>query len=141
MTAQLNMEIVSTYFQMTSSIWTQASCKGKDPELFFPETIARAQEAIEICESCPIKKICGAVAEGQRETTVGIWGGRIFDMEIEGKSGTTLRHALRNKCPQGHPYDSVRAVKQKDGQSMRVRSCSTCRRNWRGSRKAKEDVN
>jgi hypothetical protein len=122
---------------MTSATWTLASCKGRDPELWFPETIADAQAAIEICNSCPIKQLCGSVADSRREETVGIWGGRVFDLQIEGKSGTSLRHALRDRCPQGHAYDSVRTVKQKDGQSTRVRSCSICRRNWKGKRKVK----
>ena len=57
-----------------------ASCRGSDPELFFPEgddtfSRARTRTAKLICRQCPVSLACleWAIDSGQE---AGIWGGR-----------------------------------------------------------------
>jgi WhiB family redox-sensing transcriptional regulator len=52
----------------------QAACRGMDTNLFFPERgdIAAVNKAVEICNSCPVKKECREYGDME---TVGIWGG------------------------------------------------------------------
>ncbi|WP_370081418.1 WhiB family transcriptional regulator [Streptacidiphilus sp. MAP12-16] len=60
-------------------VWSQAACRGEDPEIFFPEVergpgareLARAKA---VCGGCPVALPCleWALSTGQR---TGVWGG------------------------------------------------------------------
>lgn len=80
---------VRTGFSGTSKQWLngavswhdQASCRDADPELFYtPDThdmaryFSQKQEAIAICEQCPVMEQCReyAIEAGEQ---LGIWGG------------------------------------------------------------------
>lgn len=57
------------------SSWRQlASCKGVDPEVFFPGTEEDAEQARRICSGCPVRRPCLEHALSARERE-GIWGG------------------------------------------------------------------
>jgi WhiB family redox-sensing transcriptional regulator len=59
----------------TTSSWRKhASCRGIDPEVFYPATDEEAEEAKAICASCPVRQACleHALAHRERE---GVWGG------------------------------------------------------------------
>jgi WhiB family redox-sensing transcriptional regulator len=66
--------------QFTPEPWQErAACRtSPDPDAWFPgqgeTTLPRAQFAIRICRSCPVRLQCleGAVQRGENE---GIWGG------------------------------------------------------------------
>ena len=51
-----------------------AACSGHDPALWFPEGGASTDEAIAICERCPVRVRCAEWAIAER-FDVGIWGG------------------------------------------------------------------
>lgn len=50
------------------------SCRGLDPDLFFPERGASTREAKEVCRGCVVREDCleYALANGEK---FGIWGG------------------------------------------------------------------
>ena len=52
----------------------RASCRGIDPEVFFPASDEEAEEAKAICGMCPVRQACleHALANRERE---GVWGG------------------------------------------------------------------
>lgn len=57
-----------------SEAWkVQAACRGRGPQLFFPETEAAAAAAAAVCAGCPVKVPCRRA--GQSEP-YGVWGGR-----------------------------------------------------------------
>jgi WhiB family transcriptional regulator, redox-sensing transcriptional regulator len=51
-----------------------SSCRGVDPEIFFPTTDEEASAAIAICETCPVRLHCLAFAL-ERNERYGVWGG------------------------------------------------------------------
>ena len=51
-----------------------ASCRGVDAELFFPQTDEDAETAKAICETCPVRLTCLAFAL-ERNERFGVWGG------------------------------------------------------------------
>jgi WhiB family transcriptional regulator, redox-sensing transcriptional regulator len=53
---------------------TRANCRGVDPDLFFPERGASAEEAKAVCQGCAVRAECleYALAAGEN---LGIWGG------------------------------------------------------------------
>jgi WhiB family redox-sensing transcriptional regulator len=51
-----------------------ASCRGLDPTIFYPLTDEDADDAKEICASCPVQTPCLEFAIDQRERN-GVWGG------------------------------------------------------------------
>lgn len=58
----------------------QASCRGVDPDLFFPEQIegggtATAKHARRACAPCPVKAECLEAGLWERH---GIWGGLTY---------------------------------------------------------------
>jgi len=53
---------------------TEASCRGVDPETFFPATDEEAAAAIAICETCPVRLACLAFSL-ERNERYGVWGG------------------------------------------------------------------
>ena len=50
------------------------SCRGRDPDLFFPETSNDAEQAMKICNTCVVKAECFDYSLETRER-FGIWGG------------------------------------------------------------------
>lgn len=52
----------------------KAACKGKEPDLWFPDGNASTREAKAVCAECPVRVECLAYAIETR-TDTGIWGG------------------------------------------------------------------
>lgn len=52
----------------------RGSCRGVDPELFFPATEDEAAPGKTICGTCPVRLACLAFAI-ERNERFGIWGG------------------------------------------------------------------
>lgn len=52
----------------------QASCRGMEPELWFPKTKGEALFGTDICKRCPVQEQCITWAEGHGEM-LGTWGG------------------------------------------------------------------
>ena len=52
----------------------RAACAGHDPALWFPAGGASADEAVAICEGCPVRMECFEFAVAER-FDVGIWAG------------------------------------------------------------------
>lgn len=50
------------------------ACREQDPDLFFPDTVRQAREAIAICNTCPVKGECLEYSLEARER-FGVWGG------------------------------------------------------------------
>ena len=53
----------------------RASCRGCDPELFYPSPGERADEAKAVCAGCVVRDDCGELAAARGER-FGIWGGQ-----------------------------------------------------------------
>lgn len=53
----------------------QASCRGVNPDLFYPERGESTKEAKGVCAGCPVRLECleYAIAHNER---FGIWGGK-----------------------------------------------------------------
>jgi len=49
-----------------------ASCRGMQPELFFPSFPDGPDHALEVCQSCPVQAEC---REYGRDERFGVWGG------------------------------------------------------------------
>jgi len=52
----------------------RAACRGSDPDLFYPINEDEADEAIAICNACPVREPCLEYALAARER-YGVWGG------------------------------------------------------------------
>ena len=52
----------------------QGACNGLDPDVFFPDSDAAAEEAKSVCSSCMVRVSCLEHAIAVREKD-GIWGG------------------------------------------------------------------
>ena len=50
------------------------SCRGADPDLFFPGPDGTADEGIKVCGGCPVREECLAWALETR-MSYGVWGG------------------------------------------------------------------
>jgi len=68
-----------------------ASCRGADPDLFFPKRGASTRPAKDICLECPVQVKCldHAVDPGEK---FGIWGG------TSEKERRKIRKALASKA-------------------------------------------
>jgi len=68
---------VTVTFMETERWQDQASCKGMDTELFYPERYATQSfevcRVLAICRNCPVRRECRneAIANGERH---GVWG-------------------------------------------------------------------
>ena len=67
-------------------------CRTADPDLFFAESPADLERAKLLCEPCPVKAKCLALALDRQEPW-GVWGGEIFDQGI----------VIARKRPRGRP--------------------------------------
>ena len=76
--------------------WSErSSCKGVDPDLFFPEGPSAAlAQAKEICRGCPVRNPCLDYAIDNNER-FGVWGGT---SERERRRITRARRA-QGKAP------------------------------------------
>ena len=55
--------------------WRQrASCRGVDPDVFYPISDEEAEEAKAICDQCQVRQPCLEYALANRERD-GVWGG------------------------------------------------------------------
>lgn len=55
-------------------VWIkEATCRGLDPDLFFPERGESTREAKSICAICPVRRECLELAV-QKVEKFGIWG-------------------------------------------------------------------
>lgn len=80
--------------------WREASCKGMDTNLWFPTDLADAQQAVKICNSCPVKDLCFDYALENHE--YGIWGGHAFGgIKIGGVAGVPLGRLISAVCRAG----------------------------------------
>ena len=50
------------------------ACREQDPDLFFPESVREAQQAVAICNTCPVRDECLDYSLEARER-FGVWGG------------------------------------------------------------------
>jgi WhiB family transcriptional regulator, redox-sensing transcriptional regulator len=58
-----------------SLAWRQrASCRGVDPDIFYPISDEEADEAKAICAACAVRETCLEYALTNRERD-GVWGG------------------------------------------------------------------
>lgn len=88
---------------MTARDWRErAACRTADPRLFDPldhEEIQggsphplahpRIQQAITVCDSCPVRGMCGRWATQTNQ--IGVWGGRYRRQTKASRSAGTLR--------------------------------------------------
>lgn len=66
---------------MTRDWMVYASCRGLDPDLFFPESTGRtAQLQVEratlICRECPVRVECGLYQKATK-SGYGVWAGQV----------------------------------------------------------------
>lgn len=52
----------------------QASCRGLDPDIFYPVTDEDAESAKDVCTACTVRVSCLEYALAAREVE-GVWGG------------------------------------------------------------------
>jgi WhiB family transcriptional regulator, redox-sensing transcriptional regulator len=58
-----------------NATWRQhASCRGLDPDIFYPPSDEEAEEAKSVCGECPVRQLCLEHALANRERD-GVWGG------------------------------------------------------------------
>ena len=50
------------------------ACRGKEPDIFFPQTAGEAQQAVAVCNTCAVKQECLDYSLEARER-FGVWGG------------------------------------------------------------------
>ncbi len=60
--------------KVTQPWMEQASCRGANPDTFYPVSEDLAGPALKICASCPVREACLEYAIVARETE-GVWGG------------------------------------------------------------------
>jgi len=75
------------YFRtdMTQQHWReQAQCQYVDPVIFFPvsKQSKAYEQAIAICQRCPVRSECLQHAMDDHETC-GVWGGQLFQRNGE----------------------------------------------------------
>jgi WhiB family transcriptional regulator, redox-sensing transcriptional regulator len=75
----------------------EANCATTDPELFFPDSRSPANEAKEICASCPVRPECLEYALAAAEE-FGVWGG------LTEKERRKLLRSDRGQPGQAHPH-------------------------------------
>ncbi len=66
---------------ITQETWRQqAACQYVEPTIFFPESVHvdAYNEAIEVCQRCPVRSECLQHATDNHES-YGVWGGKLFE--------------------------------------------------------------
>lgn len=60
----------------TAGWWSEAACRGLDPNVFHPspDDVAGLRAAVAVCETCPVRDEClrYALETGEEQ---GVWGG------------------------------------------------------------------
>jgi len=80
---------------------TAAPCLSTDPEIFFSESSYRPyQQAIELCQTCPVMKLCGNFGLWHFQE-YGVWGG------TTPKQREQKRRSLGIRKRQDHPSDKL----------------------------------
>lgn len=65
-------DLLSSFAQLPN--FAGGKCVGADPNLFFPDTMAQAREAVALCNTCPLIEQCLNWAMAHEDH--GIWGGK-----------------------------------------------------------------
>ena len=106
----------------------------------------REQQALAICNRCPVQDNCLAYAVATRQRH-GVWGGRTqqelrrlianagpyeWRTPIDVGVGRGPRSGLRRRCPAGHPYDEANSYRY--GDRWVCRSCQLARTRARRQR-------
>lgn len=77
----------------------RASCRGKDPDIFFPQPGGGRAIAVEaarqICSRCPVIRECHAFS---KRSDYGVWAGELKDVEAERKRRGVDRRIRRKKA-------------------------------------------
>ncbi|MFB8077088.1 MULTISPECIES: WhiB family transcriptional regulator [unclassified Streptomyces] len=74
-----------------------AACQDVDPDLFFPvgtgaPALVQAEEAKDICRSCPVRAACLDWAMDDSRQVTGVWGG------LDENERRALKRRLRNRA-------------------------------------------
>jgi WhiB family transcriptional regulator, redox-sensing transcriptional regulator len=98
--ADLSPTSISVPAALTDAVrhpwWTgAAACRDSDPELFFPEratgpTSQQAEQAKQVCQSCPVRTPCLAFAL-EEGIGFGIWGGTTPEERLAMRRTATRR--------------------------------------------------
>lgn len=77
MTTVLTSHGVTVAFQNPTPAGGRWACAESDPELFFPADNATLAAARRVCDGCPMRDTCLALAQARKES--GVWGGVLLD--------------------------------------------------------------
>lgn len=87
---------------------TEAACAGTEVD-FYATTESEVEKALEICSSCPVRKICMQEALDRSER-FGVWGGatatelrRVQSIDINGKAHVFYKKV---RCPYCGPHST-----------------------------------
>ncbi len=89
-------ELLNSFTQLPN--FAGGKCVGADPDLFFPDTMAQARQAIALCNSCPLIEQCLQWALVHEDH--GIWGGKT----------ARQRARMRNGVKAVNPVDAVKGA-------------------------------
>lgn len=94
----------------------RGSCKGHDPELWFPEKSTprpRIKIAVEICNACPVRQDCLDYALAEPPEVHGIWAGLTQKQLAKLRTARKRRgsaHGTRARYVAGCRCDDCRAA-------------------------------
>jgi WhiB family redox-sensing transcriptional regulator len=118
----------------------QAACREADPKLFDATSTQRAQRAVQLCETCPVKDACLQEALDQKVNPEGIWGGtthlerrriRRYGSLQAAPEGMAAINAAKTHCKRGHEF-----TPENTRWSNGHRSCRACYNQWLRDRRA-----
>lgn len=115
---------------MTNREWMgQAACRGKDPEMFFPDARGvhvrkQIATAARVCADCPVITECAQYRDATG-SAFGIWGGAIIRTQSYG--------ATRGRPPLIHGTESMYKRHLRYGQTP----CHACREASRRARQSR----
>jgi WhiB family transcriptional regulator, redox-sensing transcriptional regulator len=101
-----------------------AACRDADPELFFPigttgPALRQVQEAIRICQACPMRTPCLAWAL-EHGITDGVWGGTTAEQRRAIRRPAAQPAAAGLRRGPGMPGGFARDFATADGERVRV---------------------
>ncbi len=75
-----------------------AACRGMPPARFYPLPGALADDALAVCERCPVRDECGrhAIETGEEQ---GIWGGRLETERTRQRATPSMDGDVRRSGP------------------------------------------
>jgi WhiB family redox-sensing transcriptional regulator len=121
--------------------WTKAAaCRQVDPERFFPEKAANNDQAMRVCEDCPVRFECLRDALEQKDNPEGVWGcttkrrRTILRKQAEKSSVDEVMEMIRAQaakptqthCKRNHPFDEYNTRVYRGS-----RICRACQRQRR----------